>query len=110
MLPQYEDSGFFGIMGASDGAHTADLTSVLVKQFETAAGTKASDAELARVRVSRQQLFFVSTAAWVARLPSHSDRRMLRPLGKGSLYHACAVHCPGALAECRAPGFWCLRR
>jgi processing peptidase subunit alpha len=47
---QYEDTGFFGILGASAGEQVEHLTSVLCRELETAATTKATDVELGRVK------------------------------------------------------------
>jgi hypothetical protein len=40
---QYEDSGFFGIMGAAEGEAMGQLTSVLCKEMETAASKPIPD-------------------------------------------------------------------
>lgn len=47
---QYEDTGFFGILGASGGENVEHLTSVICRELETAATQKASDVELGRVK------------------------------------------------------------
>ena len=47
---QYEDSGFFGILGASFGTEVDSLTSLVCREFENAAAMPASDTELSRVK------------------------------------------------------------
>ena len=47
---QYEDSGFFGILGETDSMNVKNLASVLAQQFERVASSPAQDKELARVK------------------------------------------------------------
>lgn len=47
---QYEDSGFFGILGASYGSEVDHLTSLICRELETAASVPANDTELSRVQ------------------------------------------------------------
>jgi processing peptidase subunit alpha len=47
---QYEDCGFFGILGASFGPDVDNLTSVVCRELEAPATVLASDTELGRVK------------------------------------------------------------